>query len=102
MAAFKTVCICGSMRFYPQMLKVAEAETAAGRIVLMPFVTKGDTQRVTRVDEDMLDLMHREKITMSDEVILITDMNEYVGDSTQNELKYACVMGIPVRVVHCP
>lgn len=81
---FPVVCIIGSMRFYDGMLRVAERETAAGRIVLMPFVTKG-----ANIDADMLDDMHRQKMDMSQYIILVTDNALYTGVSTKGELAYA-------------
>jgi hypothetical protein len=90
------VTLCGSMRFYHQILRVAADETAAGRIVLAPFVVS-----VTRSHQDspfqaMLDELHRQKIRMSDWVIVVSDETGYYGDSTRAEITYAAHCGIPV------
>ena len=105
---FPFVCICGSMRFYPWMLKVAELETLAGNIVLLPLVRKdadmSDSEKAHqhKVEQAlpsgvnlhiMLDAMHRNKIAMSDKIIVCTDAKNYFGDSTRAEIIYACSLG---------
>lgn len=93
---FRVATICGSMRFYDRMLKVAERLTAEGVVVLMPFVT------VAAVDQGdefkaALDRMHRQKIDMSDRVVVVTDPEtRYVGDSTRSEIDYADSLHKPV------
>lgn len=94
---FQVATICGSMRFYDRMIKVAEVYTAAGVVVLMPFVTvaaadQGDDLKAT------LDRMHRQKIDMADIVIVVTDPDtQYVGESTRGEIEYAESKGKPVH-----
>jgi nucleoside 2-deoxyribosyltransferase len=86
---FKVATICGSMRFFDRMLKVAEVYTAAGSVVLMPFVAvaTGDQEGDHKA---MLDRMHRQKIDMADVVVVVTDRDSrYVGDSTKAEIAYA-------------
>ena len=40
----------------------------------------------------MLDDIHKRKIDMSDEIFVI-NVNDYIGDSTKNEIKYAKANG---------
>lgn len=87
---FKVATICGSMRFYDRMLKVAEHYTAAGAVVLMPFVTIAADEQADSDAKAMLDKMHRQKIDMADLVVIVTDPEtQYVGDSTRGEIEYA-------------
>lgn len=83
---FKVITICGSMRYYDRMLKVAEYYTAAGSVVLMPFVA-------IAADSDakaMLDRMHRQKIDMADAIVVVVDAEaQYYGESTHGEIEYA-------------
>src|SRR5207248_6236124 len=44
-----------------------------------------------------LDDLHKAKIRMADEVIVVTDAESYVGDSTKSEIHYAENLGKPVR-----
>lgn len=88
-----TITICGSMRFYPQMLKVAERLTLEGKIVLMPFVRK-DAFMQADVDHpgnvaEKLDELHKRKIDLSRGIAVVSDETGYYGDSTRSEIQYA-------------
>ena len=90
---WKTVTICGSMRFYEQMLHVAERLTLEGWIVLMPFVRKdaamtNGTGHPGNVAEK-LDELHRRKIDLSRQIVVVSDETGYIGDSTRSEIVYA-------------
>lgn len=94
MSRFPVVTICGSMRFYLEMIRVAERYTAQGHIVLMPFVTVHDQSNTTLSDRKlMLDEMHLQKIDMSSIVIIVTNAENYTGESTRSELSYAIMTG---------
>jgi len=89
---FDIVTICGSMRYWDQMLEEARLATQQGYIVLMPFVAK----YVGGVQPDdlkkMLDDMHFTKISMSDYILVV---GEHIGESTRNEINYAKEHNIP-------
>jgi len=94
------VCICGSMRFQAQMAEAAADESLAGRIVLMPHVNVAmEAALLANPDESKrgLDRLHRAKIRMSQEVLVVGD---YVGESTTAEIEYARYLGMPVRFTH--
>lgn len=91
----EVLTICGSMRFYALMLRVASHETAAGRIVLAPFVTvEPDDQ--DSAGKKALDNLHRAKIRMSQRVIVVSDETGYYGESTRGEIEYATSLGLTV------
>ena len=79
----RIVTICGSMRFYQEMLAHASKLTIEGVIVLMPFVASE-----TGWIKSMLDELHRQKIAMS-HAILVVNPGGYIGESTQDEILYA-------------
>lgn len=92
--------ICGSTRFWQQMADAAWAETLNGRIVVRPDV---DMKRpgagyadaaAVKVD---LDELHRAKIRLGDEVLVVGD---YAGISTRGEIAYARELGKPIRFTH--
>ena len=89
------VCICGSMRFQIGMYTTAVRESLNGNVVVMPHVnTKGWTaESVDRV-KARLDDLHRAKIRLADEILIVGD---YVGDSTRAEIAYARSLGKPIR-----
>ncbi|MGY5210031.1 hypothetical protein [Nocardia gipuzkoensis] len=90
-----TVTLCGSMRFFPQMLTVAAELTDAGVVVLAPFRVVSpenqDSAAKARLDE-----LHRRKIDMADRIVVVTDESRYVGDSTRGEIDYATRLGKPI------
>ena len=83
----KVTTICGSMRFFGEMLEVAEEWTLRGEIVLMPFVTV-DSDECNDVKK-MLDNLHLNKIAMSDNVLVVTNSKLYTGESTKREIEFA-------------
>lgn len=92
--------ICGSTRFWQAMADAAWSETLHGRIVVRPDV---DMKRpnagyadaaAVKVD---LDELHRAKIRLADEVLVVGD---YAGDSTRSEIAYARELGKPIRFTH--
>lgn len=84
---YNVITICGSMRFYNIMLKAAEELTTVQYIVLMPHVTKGVSN--STISEEELDRLHRAKIDMSDGILVVTGPDDYIGDSTSQEIAYA-------------
>lgn len=98
------VCLCGSTR-NPAAFQAAEiAETLADKIVLTvncntrqyPCVLAGKSQAEIDAIYAMLDEQHRQKIEMSDEV-LILNAGGYIGKSTQRELDHALKHNKQVR-----
>lgn len=96
--------ICGSMRFEEDMRAAAVTESLAGRIVVMPNVNMkhpddrwADPANAELIKAD-LDVMHRDKIRLADEVLVVT-RDGYIGDSTRSEIGFARSIGCPVRYV---
>ncbi|MFF3460444.1 hypothetical protein ACFYXH_40440 [Streptomyces sp. NPDC002730] len=97
------VVICGSTRFMAEMAEANWQETAAGRIVLAPGCNLKEPHPLWNDPADAealkpkLDALHRAKIRMADEVLVVGD---YIGDSTRAEIAYAHELGKPVRYTH--
>lgn len=87
------VTICGSMRFFDQMLQVAAEETAKGHVVLAPFSVVAPEDQGGEF-KAMLDELHRRKIDMADQVVIVTNQDGYVGTSTRAEMVYAAQQGM--------
>jgi hypothetical protein len=90
---FPIVTICGSMRFYPEMLEVAKGLTSEGWIVLMPHENYNNGVKVPGDKHaDMLDDMHKTKISMSERICVVASGKAdifHVGESTTDEIHYA-------------
>jgi hypothetical protein len=126
------VCLCGSTRFYPAFQDENYRETMAGRIVLSvgfyPHAqaeAHGEERGCTPEQKAALDELHKRKIDLADEVLVLNvretycpacgffrvhtlngrtrccdvqaEARPYIGDSTRSEIAYAREHGKPVR-----
>jgi 8-oxo-dGTP diphosphatase len=93
----RVVCLCGSTRHKREFLAAEEAETLQGRIVLAPvFFSHADGPALSPADIERLRALHRRKIEMSDEIVVISPDGR-IGESTADEIAYAESLGKPVR-----
>lgn len=98
------VCLCGSTRFSQQFREANLEETLAGKIVLsIGCDMRSDAEVFANLSEGQLagiklrlDELHLRKIDLADEV-LILNVQQYIGESTQRELRYALATGKRVR-----
>jgi hypothetical protein len=90
------VCLCGSTKFAQAFEKANLDETIAGNIVLTvgSMTQSNDSLKelITPEIKTRLDLLHLEKIKLSDQV-LILNVGGYVGESTFNEFLFAYGLG---------
>ncbi|MFI6415691.1 hypothetical protein [Streptomyces sp. NPDC050585] len=99
----RIVVICGSTRFMTEMAAAEVRETQAGRIVVKPGCDLKSPHELwsdpaeARALKVRLDELHRAKIRLADEVLVVGD---YIGDSTRAEIAYARSLGKPVRFTH--
>ncbi|MFW9871974.1 MAG: DUF4406 domain-containing protein [Candidatus Thorarchaeota archaeon] len=102
MKVHKIICLCGSTKFKEQFLDKAKELTLKGYIVLMPNVFGHFGDRIPDGRKTMLDKMHKEKIDMSD-VVYIVNVDNYIGESTRNEIEYAKEKGKKILFLEtCP
>lgn len=97
------VVICGSTRFMADMVEANLQETADGNIVVAPGCNMkephprwADPLEAERL-KGSLDQLHRAKIRLADEVLVVGD---YIGVSTRSEIRYARALGKPIRFTH--
>lgn len=93
---FPITTICGSMRYYDQMLKLAAQLTGDGWIVLMPYVAEYIGGRPADSKKEMLDDMHRTKISMSERIYVV---GSHIGESTSKEIFYAVRLRLPITML---
>ncbi len=98
MNEFKVITLCGSTRFKEQFIEMQKKLTLEGNIVISvgAFGHCGDNEVWTDGKKAMLDRMHLAKIDLADEIFVI-NVDNYIGDSTRNEIEYAKSKGKRVR-----
>lgn len=82
------VCLIGSTRFREEFVEVNQELTRRGHLVYSVAFYKEPT-KVDEHTKEVLDLVHLQKISESDVVVLITDKEGYIGDSTRREVIWA-------------
>jgi hypothetical protein len=92
----KVVCLCGSTRFRAAYAKAFYDEEHAGNVCLSVPCYKDDPCCKSAADHERLDALHRHKIYVADEV-LVLNVGGYTGESTRKEIAYARGLGKKVR-----
>ncbi len=89
----KIITVCGSLRFQKEMMEITEKMELEGNCMLsVIYPTKEDKDAYTEKEAEMLDKMHKEKIKLSD-AILVVNVNDYIGSSTKSEIEFAKSLG---------
>lgn len=97
----KTVVICGSRRFKPEMRQFANGLKKLGVVVYEPYLHSGQEEWANLSDDYKkfvaLGLTHDHfyKIKMAD-VVFVYNKDGYSGNSTTLELGYAVALGKPI------
>ena len=101
------VCLCGSTRFWRAFQQASLRETLDGKIVLsIGAATSADGADKTfggyrpagQFDavKRQLDELHKRKLDLCDEAFIL-NIDDYIGDSTKSEVKYAREIGKRIR-----
>lgn len=101
----RVVCLCGSTRFYDEFQQANYDLTMQGVIVLsVGFYPHAKAQHGhgeevghDSAEKAALDELHKRKIDLADEVLVVSDESGYFGMSTASEIRYAVLHGKTVR-----
>ncbi len=88
----KIITLCGSLKFQKEMMTIAEKMALEGNCVLTPIYPV--LENYQRTDEQLNNLKneHLKRIELAD-AILVVNVNDYIGDSTNSEIEYAKKLG---------
>ena len=88
----KIITLCGSLNFKKEMMLIAEKKALEGYCILTPIYPV--VENAERTEEQLLKLKesHFKKIELSDS-ILVVNVNNYIGYSTNLEIEYAKKLG---------
>lgn len=98
----RIITLCGSTKFKDEINRANAELTMQGNLVIslgvFGHVDMPDHDWTTNGNADklMLDNLHKRKIDLADEIMVI-DVDGYVGESTRGEIAYAEEKGKPVR-----
>ncbi len=86
----KIITVCGSLKFYKEMMEITEKMELEGNCMLVPIYNPSKTSKDDYTEEEalMLDKIHKERIKISD-AILVVNVNNYIGSSTRSEIEFA-------------
>ena len=84
----KVITLCGRLKFQKDMMIVAEKMALEGNCILTPVYPI--LENCERTDEQLekLKQAHFKRIELSD-AILVINVNNYIGNSTNLEIEYA-------------
>lgn len=87
---YKVITLCGSTKFKEAFIETQKQLILQGYIVISVglFGHSGDDEAWNDGVKEMLDDMHKRKIDMADGIMVI-DVDDYIGESTKNEIEYA-------------
>ena len=87
---YKVITLCGSTKFKDAFIEAQKQLTLKGYIVISVglFGHSGDDEVWNDGVKEMLADMHKRKIDMADEIMVI-DVDGYIGESTESEIEYA-------------
>ena len=88
----KIITLCGSLKFQKEMMIIAEKMALDGNCILTPVYPI--LEKVEKTEEQMTKLKeaHFKRIELSD-AILVVNVNNYIGKSTNLEIEYAKTLG---------
>jgi len=88
----KTITLCGSLKFQKEMMIVAEELALDGNCILTPTYPVMKNIEIKEEQFEKLKEAHFKRIELSD-AILVVNVNNYIGNSTNLEINYAKKLG---------
>ena len=88
----KIITLCGSLKFKKEMMTVSEKMALKGYCILTPVYPVSENIEKTKEQLIKLKEAHFKRIELSD-AILVVNVNNYIGNSTNLEIKYAKKLG---------
>ena len=93
---YKIITLCGSTKFKSEFERINMELTLRNKIILQPgCYAHYDNISITDEQKERLDILHKEKIMMSDCIIII-NVGNYIGSSTKSEIEFASDNNKPI------
>lgn len=88
----KIITLCGSLKFQKEMMYIAEKMALKGNCILTPVYPVLENCERTEEQLEKLKEAHFKRIELSD-AILVVNVDNYIGKSTNLEIEYAKRLG---------
>ena len=88
----KVITLCGSLKFKKEIMEIAEKMALKGNCILTPVYPVLENYKRTAKQLKKLKEEHFKRIELAD-AILVVNVNNYIGDSTNLEIEYAKKLG---------
>lgn len=88
----KIITLCGSLKFQKEMMIIAEKMALEGNCILTPVYPILEKKEKPEEQMTKLKEAHFKRIEISD-AILVVNVNNYIGKSTNLEIEYAKTLG---------
>ena len=88
----KIITLCGSLKFKKEMITIAEKMALDGYCILTPVYPVSEDIKRTKEQLIKLKEAHFKRIELSD-AILVVNINNYIGESTNLEIDYTKKIG---------
>ncbi len=88
----KIITLCGSLKFKKEMMTIAEKMSLDGYCILTPVYPVSEDIKRTKEQLIKLKEAHFKRIELSD-AILVVNINNYIGESTNLEIDYTKKIG---------
>ena len=88
----KIITLCGSLKFKNEMMIIAEKMALKGDCIITPVYPVLENYDRTEEQLKKLKEAHFKRIELSD-AILVINVNNYIGNSTNLEIDYAKKLG---------
>lgn len=87
----KIITVCGSLKYQNEMMEITEKMAKSGICMLTPVYPTGKYE-CSDEEKKLLGESHFERIKLSDS-ILVVNIDNYIGESTNREIEYAKSLG---------
>lgn len=97
----RIVCLCGSMRFWPDHERLIRHLTRKGLVVLHaePSALNASEAVTDPGAKAVVQSVHRHRLELADEVYVVVDSTGYFGPDTRADIEYAHELMLPMRMV---
>ena len=97
----KVICMCGSLKYTPELMKETEKLTLEGHNVISVIYETRDRHSYTEDEIQLFVELHHQKIDLAD-AIFVNNINGHIGEGTKCDIEYAKQQGKEILYLEQP